>query len=71
MQIGDICCVHEKGLMSNHNASHEGQIQQQNSTTTSTASQPVACFSYSLRLKVSEDHLRLLDSGIPAWHIHM
>jgi hypothetical protein len=71
MQIGDICCVHEKGLMSDHNASHEGQIQQQNSTTPSTASHSVACFLYSLRSKMNEDHLCLLDSGIPAWHIHM
>jgi hypothetical protein len=30
MQIEDICFMHEKGLMTNHNASHEGQIQQQN-----------------------------------------
>jgi hypothetical protein len=35
-----------KGLMSNHNASHEGQIQQQNLTMPSTASQSVACFWY-------------------------
>jgi uncharacterized membrane protein YciS (DUF1049 family) len=33
MQIGDTCFMHDKGLMSDHNDSHESQIQQQNLTT--------------------------------------
>ncbi len=60
-----------KGLMSNHNASHVHQSQQQNLTTPSIVSQLVACFWYSLGLKVSENHLSSLCCQIPAWHIHM